>query len=54
MLSSKNAPTVKDKLDMTSDDRLFAQELLGKEKVNIVVIAFNQILDTISKVEIKI
>lgn len=50
-----DAPTMKDKLDMMSDDRLFAQELLEKEKINFVNVetAFNQMFDTISKVEIE-
>lgn len=53
--ASIDAPTQKDRLDMTSDDRLFAQELYEQEKVNFanVETTFNQMFDTISKVEIE-
>lgn len=50
-----DAPTAKDKMDMTSDDRLFAQELYHQELVNFANVesTFNQMFDTISKVEIE-
>jgi len=53
--STIDAPTMKDRLDMTSDDKLFVQDLLQQENVdaNQVESTFNQMFDTISRVDIE-